>query len=148
MVQDGGLDQIAAAGQYAFDPLLSSEEFGLGGPEFLRAFDPSEQVGDHGLAGRLELQFLVDVGEPFLDVAQLYGFGDVGRIWNRDAAACEVERMTLASAGAGVRFNFTEWLSGGVEVAVPLKGQVQAEELSNDGSGDEFRVFGNLAVTY
>ncbi|HXV28952.1 MAG TPA: ShlB/FhaC/HecB family hemolysin secretion/activation protein, partial [Sinorhizobium sp.] len=54
----------AAAGQYAFDPLLSSEEFGLGGPEFLRAFDPSEQVGDHGLAGRLELQFLVDVGEP------------------------------------------------------------------------------------
>ncbi len=139
---------VAAAGQYAFDPLLSSEEFGLGGPEFLRAFDPSEQVGDHGLAGRFELQYLIDVGQPFLGTAQLYGFGDAGRIWNRDAAPSEVERMTLASAGGGVRFTFTEWLRGGVEVAVPVKGQVQAEELSRAGSGDEPRVFGMLAVTW
>lgn len=139
---------LAAAGQYAFDPLLSSEEFALGGPEFLRAFDPSEQVGDHGLAGRLELPYLVDVGQPFLEAAQIDRFGDVGRIWNRDAAPGEVERMSLASTGGGVRFNVTEWLSGGVEVAVPLKGEVAAEELNEDGSGDDFRVFGSLATTF
>ncbi len=137
-----------AAGQYAFDPVLSSEEFGLGGPEFLRAFDPSEKVGDHTLAGRLELQYPVDVGQPFLEAAQIDRFGDVGRIWNRTAAPGEVDRMTLASAGGGVRFTVTEWLSGVVEVAVPFMGEVAAEELNEDGSGDDVRVFGSLATTF
>ena len=56
--------------------------------------------------------------------------------------------MTLASAGGGVRFNVTEWLSGSLEVAVPLTGKVAADELNEDGSGDDVRVFGSLATTF
>jgi hemolysin activation/secretion protein len=139
---------VAAAGQYAFNPLLSSEEFGLGGPEFLRAFDPSEQVGDNGIAGRAELQYLIGVGQPFLQAVQIYGFGDAGEIWNEDAEPGEENSKSLASAGAGLRFNFTDWLNGGIEVAVPLKGRVAAEDLNDSGSGDDLRVFGNLAATF
>jgi hemolysin activation/secretion protein len=139
---------VAAAGQYAFNPLLSSEEFGLGGPEFLRAFDPSEQVGDDGLAGRIELQYLFGINRRYLQAIQIYGFGDAGEIWNEDAEAGEEDSKALASAGAGLRFNFTDWLSGGIEVAVPLNGRVAAEDLNDPGSGDDLRVFGNLAATF
>jgi hemolysin activation/secretion protein len=139
---------VAAAGQYAFDPLLSSEEFGLGGPEFLRAFDPSEQVGDNGLAGRIELQYLFGINRRYLQAIQIYGFGDAGEIWNKDAEAGEEDSKALASAGGGLRFNFTDWLSGGIEVAVPLKGRVAAEDLNDPGSGDDVRFFGNLAATF
>ena len=52
------------------------------------------------------------------------------------------------AAGAGLRFNFTDWLSGGIEVAVPLNGRVAAEDLNDPGSGDDLRVFGNLAATF
>ena len=139
---------VAAAGQYAFNPLLSSEEFGLGGPEFLRAFDPSEQVGDDGLAGRIELQYLFGINWRYLQAIQVYGFGDAGEIWNNNAEAGEED-----SKGAGVgrwwaQFNFTDWLSGGIELAVPLKGRVAAEDLNDQGSGDDLRVFGNLAATF
>ena len=139
---------VAASGQYAFDPLLSSEEFGLGGPEFLRAFDPSEVVGDHGLAGRAELQYLVPLGFEFLQALQLYGFGDVGRIWNRNSGFGEAERATLASAGGGIRFTINDHVRGGIEVAVPVEGEVAAEEMHDDGSGDDPRVFGTLSVTF
>jgi hypothetical protein len=56
--------------------------------------------------------------------------------------------MALASAGGGVRFNVTEWLSGVVEVVVPFMGEVAAEELNQDGSGEDVRVFGSLATTF
>jgi hemolysin activation/secretion protein len=41
-------------GQYAFNPLLSSEEFGYGGNTIGRAFNASEIVGDHGVSGTVE----------------------------------------------------------------------------------------------
>ena len=47
--------QLSFTGQYAFDPLLSTEEVGFGGTAYDRAFDPSEITGDHGLAVKLEL---------------------------------------------------------------------------------------------
>ena len=56
--------------------------------------------------------------------------------------------MARVATGAGLRFNFTDWLSGGIEVAVPLKGRVAAEDLNDPGSGDDLRVFGNLAATF
>jgi hemolysin activation/secretion protein len=105
-------------------------------------------VGDHGLAGRIELQYLVPIGFDFLDTIQLYGFGDAGRVWNEDADFGEVERETLSSAGAGVRFTVNEHVRGGIEIAVPIEGEVAAEELHEDGSGDEPRIFGTISLTF
>ena len=46
-----GYSFLASFGwQYTFDVLLSSEEFGLGGYQFVRAYDPSEVTGDQGAA--------------------------------------------------------------------------------------------------
>src|SRR5207253_2020427 len=48
---------VAAALQYAFDPLLVAEQYGLGGTLYDRAFDPSEMLGDRALAGKIELRY-------------------------------------------------------------------------------------------
>jgi hemolysin activation/secretion protein len=37
--------------------LLASEQFGLGGAQFGRGYDPSELTGDYGAAGKLELRY-------------------------------------------------------------------------------------------
>ena len=54
----GGFSLLTAAnGQYAFSPLLAAEEFGFGGTQFGRGYDPAELTGDHGLAAKLELSY-------------------------------------------------------------------------------------------
>ncbi len=137
-----------AAIQYAFDPLLPSEEFDVSGPELLPHFDRSHQVGDHDVTGRLRHHPLVDVGQPL----ETYRFGVVGddtaRIWTRDAAAEAVDDTHLASDAGSLRFNVTEWLGCVVEVAVPLNDDDSAEELSGDPSVNDLRVFGALTATF
>src|SRR5207245_1522166 len=47
---------VAAAGQYAFVPLLVAEQFGVGGTLWNRGFDPSETLGYRALAGTVQLR--------------------------------------------------------------------------------------------
>lgn len=93
--------QVSASlsGQYTAVPLLASEEFGIGGQQFGRAYDPSEITGDKGIAASLELRyqafrFLNDELSltPFV-------FYDIGKIWNNDTANTN---LSLSSAGAGL----------------------------------------------
>lgn len=95
--------QLAAGGQRASDPLVSSEQYSLGGYPFGRGFDMSSIAGDHGLAGKAELRY--DVPDRFGDklssmVRQmsLFGFYDAGKVWSfhKDASS-------LACSGWGLR---------------------------------------------
>lgn len=118
-----GLSLFAAAsGQVSKDPLLAGEEFGLGGADFGSAFEPAELVGEHGLAGRLEVRYAqnVTLDELPLDSWQVYGFADGGRVWNDDAAVGEEDSEGLASVGLGVRLRLLGRVSADVEVAQPL----------------------------
>ncbi len=109
----------AFTGQYSFSELLASEECGLGGQEYGSAYDPFEISGDHCLAARFELQY-GDASElEFLDSYEVYGFYDVGAIWQIDGTASD-KRESLASAGVGVRTNLVEDFWGALEFAVPL----------------------------
>ncbi len=124
---------VAARGQVSSNALLSSEEFGVGGFGFGRGYDPSEITGDEGVAAKVELQWKnpVQLGTGFVENYQLYGFYDVGRVWNDDATTASQERDSLASAGAGVRFDFNYDIEGGFAVAVPLTREV-ATQNDND----------------
>ena len=118
--------QVSIAGQYAFAPLLSTEEIGLGGTAFGRAFDPSELTGDHGLTGRLELiappawANSLGLGEQLQ--IQPYVYFDAGTVWNENKAqdSDDGSRATLRSLGTGLRFDLTQRLSGELELAKPL----------------------------
>jgi hemolysin activation/secretion protein len=103
--------------QVADGPLLSSEEMGLGGAHFLRAFDYRERSGDRGVAGSLELRFdLKDVARH-VDNVQFYGYIDAGRVTNFGTG---FGGGSLASAGGGVRFDFAKSWDLGLEVGIPL----------------------------
>lgn len=137
---------FATAGQYGFDPLLASEEFGLGGAEFGSAYDAAELSGDSGIAGRVEMQFnqFRDQAD-FLPQYQVYAFYDIGKVWNRDViAASEPENASLSSTGIGARFSLLDSLNGGIEAALPLTRKVAA--YGEDGSSP--RVFFNLQYQY
>ena len=79
-------------------------------------------VGEHGLAGRLEVRYAQNVtfDELPLDSWQVYGFADGGRVWNDDAAVGEEDSEGLASVGLGVRLRLLDRVSADVEVAQPL----------------------------
>lgn len=107
------------SGQYSLNPLLSSEEFGFGGGQVGRGYDPSEITGDHGISGTFELRHtsVWEVAEQELKT-QPFVFYDVGKVWNEDNGA--KDSVSAASAGAGVRFNLNGDWDGSALASVPL----------------------------
>lgn len=60
--------------QYAFDPLVGSEQCGYGGGVFGSAFDSYEVSGDHCLMGGLELSRRFNSASKTMDFVQPYAF--------------------------------------------------------------------------
>jgi hemolysin activation/secretion protein len=110
---------VAGRGQIASDPLLLTEDLGLGGTSFLRGYDYNERTGDEGAMGLAELRY--DVKQPLglLRKAQLYVYGDGGIVSNIGNG---FGSGSLASAGGGIRADVTRTLNFDVEVAMPLTG--------------------------
>ena len=115
---DGFSMELRGEGQLASRPLLSSEEIGLGGRQFLRAWDYREMSGDEGAAGSVELRYDIASGLPDpLRRLQLYLYADAGRVIN---LAGGFGGGSLASAGGGARAWLDDGFEAGVELAFPL----------------------------
>ena len=110
---------LSAAGLYAFVPLLSSQQFGLGGRRFGRGYEPSELTGDNGISYSIEPRFdlsgLIPAGHP-----QLYTFYEGGTVWQKQPLAGQAARESLSSVGGGVRFELGRYLRADVGAAKPL----------------------------
>ena len=118
---DALLRQIAAAMRDdvpadAVVARLSGDEFGIGGASFGRAYDYREASGDNAVAASAELRFDLAKLKPPLRRLQLYGYGDVARVWDLRRGRTE----SLASAGAGLRASITNNFGIGLEVGAPL----------------------------
>ncbi|MDP9196733.1 MAG: ShlB/FhaC/HecB family hemolysin secretion/activation protein [Pseudomonadota bacterium] len=107
---------LRVAGQYAFSPLLSSEEFGFGGIDLGRGYDPSEITGDRGIAGSLELRYL-GLSSPTGFSFEPFAFYDLGKVWNLDN---NQNPVSAASAGLGIDIVHSRGFSGYLLAAVPL----------------------------
>lgn len=105
-------------GQLADRPLLSSEEFALGGAYRLRGYDFREVSGDNGIHGLAELRYKVPTEQTPFDLLQLYAFVEGGQVWDIDATGSE---GTLYSAGSGIRTRIGR-LDFELEAGVPLGG--------------------------
>ena len=117
--------------QLALSKLLASEEFGVGGERCGRAYDPSEATGDEGACLLAEVRYGHNLRAKGLAGYQIYGFYDVGGVWRKDPGALK-RRAELSSAGLGVRFNFTERLSGAFEAAWPQTREVDSRAIGVD----------------
>lgn len=115
------VSQIAFAllprAQYAFNPLLSFEQFSLGNYTIGRGYDPGVLSGDSGVGTSVEVK-----GQRFpfrrgQIVAQPYLFGDVGWTFNRGTTGSS----RLTSAGAGVRTEIGDRYRLESTIAVPIE---------------------------
>jgi hemolysin activation/secretion protein len=117
----------AVSSQRAYTDLLSSELFSLGGDQFGRGFDPSELVGDHGLAGKIELRY--SIRQPFdgIQGLQWYGFHDAGLVRQKTLLGGGTSKESLSSFGLGVRLHISPAMTGFFEGAQPLRRNVATE---------------------
>ena len=143
-LQNGWSLHAAFMGQLAADPLLASEECGIGGEAFGRAYDSSEITGDNCLAGSLELRFPPFPADEFrINYAQLYSFFDSGKVYKKKPINNEPSHENLESMGFGIRFSINDNIAGSAEYAVPLSRSVTQED-DNLGS----RLFAKLSVNF
>jgi hemolysin activation/secretion protein len=110
--------KMSAAGQFASTPLLSSQEFYLGGIAFGRGYETGEVSGDNGIASSLELRFDQVLTNNSLKGYQLYGFIDRGMVWNFGEGIHN--SLTLTSIGGGVRLYLSDELRADVAISAPL----------------------------
>lgn len=114
--------ELAARVQRSRTPLFIAEQFGVGGAEFGRAFDPSEITGDDGEAAYIELQNTYDTPLKLLPWIQGYAFLDGGDTSFQSTGAANAQR--LASAGFGLRVHIDRYYAGEVLAAFPLLRQI------------------------
>ena len=93
-------------GQYTDEPLISGEQFGIGGYASIRGFEERGVTGDRGLRVSLEA-----LSPPVIDNLRLLAFVDSGFIKTVEAGPGEVGSDTLVSLGVSMRWRFREKLS-------------------------------------
>lgn len=122
---------VRGSWQIAAQPLISNEQFAIGGADTVRGYLESAALGDNGVALSVEAttpNFAKRLSDT-LDDAHLLAFVDSGYVHVRQPITAD-DRFTLAGAGLGVRLKGGRGVSAGLDWAVALK------SLGNTGRGD------------
>ncbi|MEK8032693.1 ShlB/FhaC/HecB family hemolysin secretion/activation protein [Ideonella sp. DXS29W] len=112
------------AGQLASGPLVSAEQYTLGGAETIRGYLEGEVSADHAILGSLEWRGpnLVGAQEPaagWTDVRPLL-YIDLGRGHLAHAGAGQASYSSLYGGGFGLRLS-SAWLDAALDAAWPGK---------------------------
>lgn len=123
-------------GQLADGPLISSEQFSIGGADTVRGFLESAAIGDSGLAGTLELRspdlstYLTRDSAPATGAAatfgpvvsdwRVFGFVDGGFAKIHEPLPDQKSLFSLWSYGVGTRAKLFDHLNGTVALALPM----------------------------
>jgi hemolysin activation/secretion protein len=96
------------SGQWTAQPLISNEQFSIGGVDTVRGFYEAEALGDLGVHATVELRS-PDFGVPFVEQVTrnyLFAFTEGGALRNESTpnSSGEDSSVQLASAGIGWRF--------------------------------------------
>lgn len=104
--------------QWTNEPLVSQEQYGLGGVDTVRGYYEYEQFGDRGALARLELASppVASLGELPLRGAV---FAERGQVWLVDALPGEQARTGLAGMGVGLRAEGKSVVAR-LDLAVPM----------------------------
>ncbi|MDB5804014.1 MAG: hemolysin activation/secretion protein [Betaproteobacteria bacterium] len=111
-----------ASGQYANQPLISNEQFGLGGADTVRGYTEYERLGDRALLGTVELRTpnLRDPANSGLRDMNFLLFGDYGDATVVQALPSQQNRFHLASVGFGLRAKGWKSFDAALDLAWPL----------------------------
>ena len=130
-------------GQMSNEPLVSSEQFGLGGVDSVRGYLEAETLGDYGLT--LQTEFRSPDLRKYLRGPvrswRFHAFADTGIINLRDPTAGQRSTNGLSSVGVGTRVNLWGYLNGAVQDAQTLNNGPDTKAGTNRVL---FRVFGEF----
>ena len=106
-------------------PLISNEQFGVGGAETVRGYLESQVLGDLGAAGSLELHGPAWPlwGDRAHNSITLIGFVDGGVVHVLEALPQQENWNTLASTGVGFRVSAFGGLQAAFDWAYPLESE-------------------------
>lgn len=135
-----GILQIAA--QKSTVPLFSALQFGYGGQNFGRAYNPSEITGDDGIEAMLELRYDDIKLWPDAHLSP-YTFYDIGKVWNQ---ATNGETLSASSAGFGIRLAHESGASSNLGLAWPLT-RAAANPIYG-GNGNDPRFFFSIGYAF
>lgn len=123
-VQSLGTDSLLIGAldlQLSADPLLSSQQFTIGGGQSLRGFRQNARSGDNGIRFSIENRFVAlrnDLGTTLL---QVIPFLDAGAIWNHPNNPNTLPSQNfLAGGGIGLLFTPLERLNMRLDYAIPF----------------------------
>lgn len=108
--------------QLSDSPLISNEQFSLGGMQSVRGYFETEALADDALFGSLELRspHLYPGRMDTIDKLQAVVFLDGGQGWNQHVLKGSPKRYSLLSTGLGMRFQVWKYLSGVLDIGFPL----------------------------
>lgn len=106
-------------GQIASGPLVSNEQFTAGGAESVRGYYESEQAGDDGVHGSLELRSPQWAKNNVDDLRALV-FVDAAHLRVREPLPGQTARFDLSSVGIGLRFRAWDNFNLRMDLAWPL----------------------------
>lgn len=113
----GWMPLVRLNAQHSNAPLISSEQFGLGGLNAVRGFNEREGAGDRGWRTNLELY-----SPRIADNQRLLAFVDTGATTRLDPLPGELASQQLTSYGLGWRAQFNNGLSVSADGAAVSKG--------------------------
>ena len=122
--------------QLATSPLLSLEQFSVGGHASVRGYRENQAVRDNGVLASLELR--VPLWRNHTSALQLAPFVDVGHAWS--ASRGGPAARTLASTGVGLRLGFGRHLRGEIYWAEALNHVAQPADRDLQDSGVHFQI--------
>jgi len=119
----GGFTAFAkVVGQLADSPLVTNEQFSIGGNTSVRGYFQSEAVGDDGALGSIELRSpsLARYLGRFVGELRLFAFADGGYVRVRSPLPDQQSTFSLVSAGAGLRVEAFTYLKATLAAGFPL----------------------------
>lgn len=130
---------VRASGQWANKNLDSSEDFGIGGANAVRAYPMGEGYGDTGWFSQIELRYaLTSELSP-------YAFYDVGSSTVNHTTTLAVNKVTdISGAGIGLKYSHLNWRAD-LSAAWRLSSNRPADLNTSDASP---RIWGSLSYLY
>jgi hemolysin activation/secretion protein len=110
-------------GQYAAEPLIPGEQFGIGGASSVRGFDEREVSNDKGIQGNLEI-YSPDMCTKWLagSSCRAIAFYDWGTVKRISPLAGEAASESIASTGLGLRLGWGKDLAFQADYGYVLQG--------------------------
>ncbi|MCS6941437.1 MAG: BamA/TamA family outer membrane protein [Geminocystis sp.] len=122
--------------QIAFDPLLTSEQFVIGGGDSVRGYRQNVRTGDNGFRFLIEDRITLARNENLEPAFQLAPFFNMGSVWNvRGNPNILPDQRFIAALGLGMIWQPTRNLNLRLDIAPPL---IDLKDRGNNIQDDGF----------